>query len=180
MFFVSWMYVLMTMFEPMDLDEEHMARWDSQFSWLFAIEFIILLLYMLDLSMSVYHNFYERRFKEFRFVPKSEREKVMGHVWEGMSPKKGDINKAFERQVSIRTKKLERKFSLDHEADDVVIQKHPHHFNKGRILFMTLLCESDIKYKILIFGAFIVDFMQFYIRYPKNFYRYSWLLRTGN
>lgn len=195
MFFISWVYIFLTLFEPVHYRDVSMERWDDRFTSLFIAESCILFLFWADIIVAIFHNFYEQRFKEMPNLNKKHNspdkpQQNSPEVKEGDHNKRNTVtssnlaNKIKSRhnnhlntfnksQKSINldnTNNYNNKNSTQHRKLSVI--------EKLKILLMTILTEGNLIYKLVLFIIFLSDYLQYNIRYPNHIVRYSRFIRT--
>ncbi len=184
MFFISWGYVALTWFEPTHPNDDSLEKWGSTFSNLFTVELIILSLFSIDFLIATYHNYFERRMKDYKFLATHEE-----YEYESSSPQReyfSPINRSLTKsktvKQTVRDMRLERKNTMGTSVSNQS-SKLPNHrspFTMMRLLFETMWMESDLMWKLVILSIFVSDFVQFFVLYPDAAYRYSKLFRTGS
>lgn len=179
MFLICWGYVSLTLFEPVHPNDDHMQRWDDEFRSLFAVELTIMCLFALDFVMSFYHNSFETLFKEYKL------QNTTSQISENKPPSSEDhVNvKNLPRRTTLVIGRQEPNELTPPITPQNNVKKPPapvlgrHNFNKWKLFFLTFL-EQDLRYKLLIFLVFFVDFCMFYSMYPHNVFRFSRFART--
>ena len=69
---ISWVYIFLTMFEPVHTKDIEFDKWGPSFTALFVIEILIILMLLIDFVMEVYHVYYEKLIKNYRYVTRKE------------------------------------------------------------------------------------------------------------
>lgn len=205
MILFTWMYVILTAFEPPHPKAITVVKWGKPYKALFGIESIILSGFLIDLLASIYHNYFERKFKNLkdheRLFIKQQLSEYLEHKEDIDHSNESENNEnPLENRSKIHLRALEKAASDHHHLTEE--KDNPHNFNKTstglhgmptmsstqptscwtpiKLFFATLLLESDIRYKLLLFLAFFVDFVLFNLFYSTHisYYRYSKILRV--
>ena len=72
---VSWLYIILTLFEPVHTYDHEFDKWGDAFNTLFIIEAFVISMFLLDFVMEVYHVYYEKLIKNYRYVAKKVESK---------------------------------------------------------------------------------------------------------
>ena len=65
MVLLNWVYIVMSAFEPINKNDIRIERWGLKFSIVFGIEISILIMWSLDATFQLLHNWQEMRFQEY-------------------------------------------------------------------------------------------------------------------
>jgi Ion transport protein len=185
MFFTSWMYVCLTLFEPTHIKDVNMQRWDDEFRGLFYCELSILLLFFLDFTMSFYHNFYERKFKDLKhFNIESQIVTDADNIQEEIAK-----TQSMPKRNTLVGRLSALKFSINvppvppKKPSNIATPSSRNFFVRTgfiktlKIFFCTFL-EQGLIYKFLILSFFGIDYSMYFALYPHNYYRISRFART--
>src|SRR3990167_9505718 len=193
-----WAFLLLTLFEPKNINDDEIAKWSSYFDLIFIWELCVLVLFLLDYLMALYHNFHERLFKEFRGT--SEMEEEAADVMPGMARKSMGINMnsgqavfssaqprqdtgqihASSEPLNLKAPSLgKNSLPTANLGDKFKLQKEKYGFCKYFwILVQTTLFEADLFPKGVLLVIFWTDFVLFISLYPDEPMRFGRFFRS--
>lgn len=184
MFLISWLYVILTLFEPTHQKDTRIVRWDSEFTSLFFCELSILVLFFIDFLLSFYHNFFERKFKD------QKQFHVESHIEEaGVESVEEPVNlRAMPRRNTMVERTLKITIQVPTEpkqpSSKLIAPSPPNTAEKGSQkfkfvkIFLLTLFEQGLIFKLVIMLVFYTDFIMYFSLYPHNYYRFSRFART--
>ena len=197
MFFISWVYVVLTLFEPIHLEDKHLVKWEVFYSSLFVIEGTIISLFGFDILVAIFHNFFEVKFREMPNFSKRPRNGSKNKPGENPEEPESAKNKPqqnlllragltfikkLNQRKAARSEELQKdpqaSVRLDPSPSFQTKSKRLSFCNKLWLLFRTIATEGNLLAKLALFLIFLSDYLQFNILYPNQFIRYSRFFRT--
>ena len=185
MFLVSWLYVILTLFEQTHINDTSMEKWGDEFKNLFACELTILLLLTLDIVVAVYHNFYDTVFKQSAFFnaetlisddrTANGTEKTPQPVWKKRIHISANAP-SIHSQKTPDEKASQKKTILEFSKETFSKQERPFLTNL-KIFFLTFK-EHLLLLKLILLVLFYADFIMYFKMYPVNTFRFSRFFRT--
>ena len=197
MFIISWLYVIITLFEPIHPLDKHLVKWGTFYTTLCVIEGVIISLFGFDILVAIFHNFFEVKFREtpnFNKRPKKGSKGKPGEQSDELEPSKtkppvnlllragltfiNRINKRRAPRSEDSTKEAQSSGRLDPRLLFETKSKKLSFCNKIWLLFRTIVTEGNLLAKLVLFLLFLSDYLQFNILYPNQIIRYSRFVRT--
>lgn len=192
MFIISWIYVIITLFEPTHVRDNSMEKWSDSYKSLFGIELFILIFLTIDFGVALYHNLYDKAFNQSNFF--NTESLISDDKTANVSSPEKTPHRDFSPYGSRRNARLvkttvhvgasrlgekspENLKSILENTKDTFAQQTRSIWSNLKTLYLTLLSNFLI-YKLIMLVIFFVDFALFHKMYPNNAFRFSRFFRT--
>ena len=152
-----------------------MERWDSSFTNMFACEATILSLFLLDIALSYYHNFFECVFQKTKLI-NSEALIVDEKKVQFESKGHQRSNKKMNSNVESSNKNSHTDENKPGRDKEELLEKRKW-CTTVKIIFNTFF-ENHLYFKTLLLMIFVLDFALYFSTYPKHTYRFGRFFRT--